>query len=253
MLTLLNNTAPEKISPANDLRMDASLILSGLPARDTAVTDTALGLAFRGVEEYLKEARSNVIKRFLSWQEVVTKLNKLAYEEERKILAKYIFIAVSIFLVFIVYGMIKISSFNPSDKEIRVGIVQPDINPWKKWELGNLQNLVDNYLELSQQAVNDGAQIILWPETALPVYLVSSGYRAELDSIYNFLEENNFYIDFAHRDLSGGITTHGAGGFVQEEIMSFPSAFFSCSKGGSDTKSLSLSSIRSGINSSCHE
>ena len=113
------------------------------------------------------------------------------YKEERKVAVKYFVVALSIFLVFIVYGMIKISSFKPSDKKVRVGLVQPNINPWKKWELGSLQNMVENYLQLSQQAADDGAQIILWPETALPVYLMNGGYPAELDSIYKFLEENN--------------------------------------------------------------
>jgi len=113
------------------------------------------------------------------------------YKEERNVAVKYLVIAISFFLVFIVYGMIKISTFKPSDKKVRVGLVQPNINPWKKWELGSLQDLVDNYLDLSVQAIDDGAQIILWPETALPVYLMNSGYRAELDSIYKFLEDNN--------------------------------------------------------------
>jgi len=113
------------------------------------------------------------------------------YKEERKTAVKYFIIAASIFLVFIVYGLIKISTFKHSDKIIRVGLVQPNLNPWKKWELGNLQNMVRNYLRLSQQAVDGGAQIILWPETALPVYLMNDAYQAEVDSIYNFLEKNN--------------------------------------------------------------
>jgi len=142
------------------------------------------------------------------------------YKEERKISVKYFVIAVSIFLVFIVYGMIKISSFKPSDKKVRVGIVQPNINPWKKWELGSLQNMVENYLQLSQQAADDGAQIIIWPETALPVYLMNSSYRAELDSIYKFLEENNvslltgmphtkFYYDSTKAPVSAKINKGG--------------------------------------------
>ena len=113
------------------------------------------------------------------------------YKKERKIAVKYFVAALSIFLVFIVYGMIKISSFNPSDKKVRVGLVQPNINPWKKWESGSLQNRVGNYLQLSQQAADEGAQIILWPETALPDYLMNSGNKAELESIYKFLEKNN--------------------------------------------------------------
>jgi apolipoprotein N-acyltransferase len=113
------------------------------------------------------------------------------YKEERKKSVKYFVIAATIFLVFIVYGMVKISSFKFSDKKVRVGIVQPNINPWKKWEQGSLQNMVDNYLQLSQKAVDGGAKIILWPETALPRYLMNGTYQSELDSIYKFLEENN--------------------------------------------------------------
>jgi len=113
------------------------------------------------------------------------------YKEERKISVKYFIVAISIFLVFIVYGMIKISSFKPSDKKVRVGLVQPNLNPWKKWESGSLQNRVENYLHLSQQAADEGAQIILWPETALGVSLMNGAYGAALDNIYKFLEENN--------------------------------------------------------------
>ena len=105
--------------------------------------------------------------------------------------SKYIVLAGSTFLLFIVYGMIRISSFEISNKEIKVGIIQPDINPWKKWERGGLEQLVDNYLELSEEAVNKGAKIILWPETALPVYLMNGAYRPELDRIYSLLEQND--------------------------------------------------------------
>jgi apolipoprotein N-acyltransferase len=113
------------------------------------------------------------------------------FKKERKISVNYFFIATSIFFVFIVYGVIKISSFKTSYKKVKVGLVQPNINPWKKWESGSLQNMVENYLQLSQKAVDGGAQIILWPETALPVYLMNGTYQAELDSIYKFLEEKN--------------------------------------------------------------
>jgi apolipoprotein N-acyltransferase len=113
------------------------------------------------------------------------------YKEEKGKSSIYIVLASIVFVLFIGYGIIKVSSFELSKKEVKVGIVQPNINPWKKWELGNLMQLVDNYLELSQKAVNGGAKIIIWPETALPVYLLNRNYRAEVDTIYNFLEQNN--------------------------------------------------------------
>ena len=114
----------------------------------------------------------------------------LNYREKKKISFHFI-LAASIFLLFITYGVFKTSTFEPADKKIKVGIIQPNLNPWKKWETGNLMQMVHNYLELSQKAVDGGAQIILWPETALPVYLMTSSYVREIDTIYKFLDEND--------------------------------------------------------------
>ena len=100
-------------------------------------------------------------------------------------------IAVLIFLLFLVYGLIKISLFKPSEKKLNVGIIQPNIDPWEKWQSGNLQDMVDNYLEQSQKAVDKGAKLILWPETALPVYLMNGNYYPEVNSIHSFLDSNN--------------------------------------------------------------
>lgn len=115
----------------------------------------------------------------------------VSYKESNKKYLRFSGVAVLFFLIFFIYGMIKISTFIVSERKVKVGIIQPDINPWKKWELGTVQKLVNNYLELSQIAVDQDAKIIIWPETALPVYLMSGKYQAEVDSIYKFLERNN--------------------------------------------------------------
>jgi len=112
-------------------------------------------------------------------------------QHERSFSTRYFMVAVFIFVLFIVYGLIKISSFKTSAKELKVGVVQPNIDPWEKWQSGNLQDMVDNYLEQSQKAVNKGAKLILWPETALPVYLMNGSYYSEVNSIYSFLDSNN--------------------------------------------------------------
>jgi apolipoprotein N-acyltransferase len=115
----------------------------------------------------------------------------VSYKEGNSNFRKYALVVVVFFIVFITYGIIKTSTFNISERTVKVGIIQPDINPWKKWELGTVQDFIKNYTELSQTAVKQDAKIILWPETALPVYIMSGKYEAELDSIYKFLEENN--------------------------------------------------------------
>ena len=95
-----------------------------------------------------------------------------------------------IFILIIIYGYVKISSGTNDTKKIKIGIVQPNIDPWNKWELGGLNKILDNYLDLSQKCADEGAKLILWPETALPVYLMSGEYQTEVDSIYSFIQKN---------------------------------------------------------------
>ncbi len=81
-------------------------------------------------------------------------------------------IAALVFIFIIGYGYLKISSAVGNEKKIKVGIIQPNLDPWNKWELGGLNEILNNNLDLSQKCVDEGAQIILWPETALPIYLI---------------------------------------------------------------------------------
>lgn len=114
-----------------------------------------------------------------------------SFKENAKVGWIYFSVAASIFILIIVYGFVKISSIENDEKKIKVGIIQPNLDPWNKWELGGLDQILENYFELSQKCVDEGAQIILWPETALPVYLLSGTYQNEVDSIYSFLKKNN--------------------------------------------------------------
>lgn len=100
-------------------------------------------------------------------------------------------IALIIFLCLFFYGIYKISSFKMSDRKITVGIVQPDLNPWDKWSIGNLGELLNLYLGLSQKCIDEGAEVVLWPETALPVYGFGGTYPLVENSIFKFLDTNN--------------------------------------------------------------
>ncbi|HEX9253498.1 MAG TPA: apolipoprotein N-acyltransferase [Ignavibacteriaceae bacterium] len=114
-----------------------------------------------------------------------------SFKENVKVSTIYFSAAASIFILIIIYGFVKISSVNKEERKIKVGIIQPNIDPWNKWELGGLDEILNNYFSLSQKCVDEGAKIILWPETALPVYLLSGTYQSEVDSIYLFLKKNN--------------------------------------------------------------
>lgn len=113
------------------------------------------------------------------------------YKSKKKNFIISLSAAIIIFLLILTYGFNKLSNYKLSDRKITVGLIQPNINPWNKWEAGNLNDFLDLYLNLSQQAINNGAVIILWPETAFPVYLLSGGYYKTVDSIYNFIKKND--------------------------------------------------------------
>lgn len=110
---------------------------------------------------------------------------------EEKFRLKPLLIAVFIFLCMMIYGIYKTSTFRISERKVRIGIVQPNLNPWDKWSTGNLSDLLNMYLTLSQKCVDEGAEVILWPETALPVYAFGGTYPMVENSIYNFLDTNH--------------------------------------------------------------
>ena len=116
------------------------------------------------------------------------------YFEKKKINYRLSIPIVILFLLPIVYGVIKNNiDYNSGDK-IKVGLIQPNLNPWEKWSGGNLQEQIDLYLGLSQKAVDQGAKIIVFPESALPVYLLSGNYDFEVNQIRNFVNKNKVFL-----------------------------------------------------------
>lgn len=103
-------------------------------------------------------------------------------------------VAILLFIFPVIYGMYKTFAFQHESKKIKVGLVQPNLNPWDKWEAGNLDEQLNLYLKLSQKAVEQGAKLIVWPESALPVYLLSGNYPYEVEKIHQFVDSNNVYL-----------------------------------------------------------
>ncbi len=51
---------------------------------------------------------------------------------------------------------------------IKVGLIQGNIAQNEKWDPSRAAMILDRYLQLSRQAVANGAQFVLWPESATP-------------------------------------------------------------------------------------
>lgn len=116
------------------------------------------------------------------------------YKEEKKLSLKSLVIALLLIIVPVLYGLIRVNTFRIPDEKIKVGLVQPNLNPWDKWEAGNVNQQLDMYLELSRQAVKKNAKLIIWPESALPVYLLIGNYFPEVTRIHDFADSNDVFI-----------------------------------------------------------
>lgn len=116
------------------------------------------------------------------------------YKTDKLILKKESVLLLIILFLPMLYGIILQNKSIPYKGKIKVGIIQPNLNPWDKWKEGNINDLLDLYFSISAKAIKEGAEILVWPETALPVYLTIGSYDEQLFRIKYFLRQNNVYL-----------------------------------------------------------
>ncbi|MFZ1320418.1 MAG: apolipoprotein N-acyltransferase [Ignavibacteria bacterium] len=89
-----------------------------------------------------------------------------------------------------------------SNEKIRIGIIQPNVDPWKKWG-GKQQDLISDYVEQIRQLNNTSLDIDLFilPETALPYYFRERYFEDNLQIIKSFCDSINIPILIGTPDL----------------------------------------------------
>lgn len=101
--------------------------------------------------------------------------------------------ATLVLLLTIGYGYWRLGQ-NVSLSRLNVGIVQGNIDQDHKWDLEYQKETVDAYLNLSKKVSEGGTDLIVWPETAVPLYFQNDEtYRP---GILNTAREINSYILF---------------------------------------------------------
>ncbi|MCP4546173.1 MAG: apolipoprotein N-acyltransferase [bacterium] len=76
---------------------------------------------------------------------------------------------IALALSILICGALSRPSFEPGDETIRVAAVQGNISLQDKWEPHFRMENLRIFSELSHEAVNDDAELLIWPETAFPV------------------------------------------------------------------------------------
>jgi apolipoprotein N-acyltransferase len=84
-------------------------------------------------------------------------------------------------------------------EEVVVAVIQPGTTLEQKWDSESWQEMEERVWELTRSAVNEGAAVVLWPESALP-------YRVDSDPLYRHV------LEAATRELGATIVLNSVGG-----------------------------------------
>jgi len=113
-------------------------------------------------------------------------------------------IAIALLVISLGYGFVVLRGSRIQDpgSGIRISVIQPNIDQYKKWEPQYKEHIIDTLTRLSREANFDKPQLIVWPETCVP-----SDFRWE-DSLYDrikgLVQESNCYFIIGTFNRKGG-------------------------------------------------
>ena len=132
-----------------------------------------------------------------------------------------VIVAASLLAAVLLYGQYRLNNFGPLNESnsLRVALVQGNIDQSSKWDPEFRLSTIETYITLSKLAAEGGAQLVIWPETAMPFY-----YERDIeltDKVKKFIERSNSYYiigspavvrednDYAHRNRAFLISPNG--------------------------------------------
>ena len=97
-----------------------------------------------------------------------------------------------LFAVPALHGLLVLAT--PFDgRPVNVGVVQPNVSPLAKQNRGFEYNL-SILQRLTRQAVARGADLVIWPETAVPAYLEGEFHRSYRDRLHAYADSLKIYL-----------------------------------------------------------
>jgi len=101
-------------------------------------------------------------------------------------------IILAVLVILPVVGALALGS--GSGELIKVGVIQGNFEQDLKWEEDLKEQTVRVYLDLTDEAVRKGARLIVWPETAVPVFYQAEPELAE--TLRDYARENDLHLVF---------------------------------------------------------
>jgi apolipoprotein N-acyltransferase len=73
------------------------------------------------------------------------------------------------------------------EKDLRVTIIQPNIDPYAKWR-GSPSQILRTYEKETYRALDHKADLVVWPETAIPFYLLLPPFNFYREELQTFID-----------------------------------------------------------------
>jgi len=106
-----------------------------------------------------------------------------------------------------VYGIIRIQDFNhqellPQNETLNVGIVQPAINPWNKWETSALGQ-INKHIAISDSLlkVSGKLDVVVWSETAILYVNYDVNFGHDFSFLQRWLDKYDFSLISGFADM----------------------------------------------------
>jgi apolipoprotein N-acyltransferase len=106
-----------------------------------------------------------------------------------------------------IYGIIKVNEYRHDEfirthQTVRVGLVQPNINPWVKWKRNVFEQIIQ-HLKLQDSLVNKVQKIdmMIWSETALPFLDFSTNSDHNFGIVKRWTDERDISVLTGFSDI----------------------------------------------------
>ena len=107
----------------------------------------------------------------------------------KKLRSSHLILTSIIILFTYAYGVYSLKERPFKGKEIKAAIIQGNIDQSLKWTPSYQDRTIEIYLGLTRKALEKGAKLIIWPETAIPFYFQDDGILAK--NIYEISRRYN--------------------------------------------------------------
>ncbi len=110
--------------------------------------------------------------------------------------------ALCVFSLNLIYGTVRMAVIEneTEDTQLKAAVIQGNISSNEKWGSGSVELCLQRYEELTLKCVEEtGAEIVVWPETAIPIKI--RYYPQAVDRLSSLAEELGIYMFVGAFDL----------------------------------------------------